>query len=212
MSGGAKSTKERLLEATEQLVAEQGFDGVSLRDITTGAGVNVAAVNYHFGSKEKLYEAIQCRYINPVNEERMRILEGVMADGGGVSEILEAFMRPLLTMVGRSKMSEQMFYKLMGRCIMDQQGSLSEAMIPLFLRMTEAFTKALSEVLPDMPKDLLLWRLNFSFGVMVQTLLHSDALKKLTDGASGDPDFETNLQRMVEFCHAGFIAEEGGKA
>lgn len=210
MSDRTKSTKDRILEATEQLVAEQGFDGVSLRDITTGAGVNVAAVNYHFGSKEKLYEAIQCRYINPINEERMRLLDDVLADGGGVVKILEAFMRPLLTMVGRSKMSEQMFYKLMGRCIMDQHGTLSEVMIPLFLRMTEAFTKALSEALPDMPKDLLLWRLHFSFGVMAQTLLHGDALKKLTDGASGDPDFETNLQRMVEFCHAGFMAEEGG--
>ena len=212
MSGGARSTKERILEATEHLVAEKGFDGVSLRDITTGAGVNVSAVNYHFGSKEKLYEEIQCRYINPLNEERMRMLDDVVASGGGVEGILEAFMRPLLTTVGRSRMSEQMFYKLMGRCIMDQQGSISEAMIPLFSRMTEAFTQALSKALPEMPKDLLLWRLNFSFGVIVQTLLHSDAFKKLTAGASGDPDFETHLKRMVDFCHAGFMAGEGDDA
>ncbi len=209
MAAGNKSTKERILDATEQLVAEQGFDGVSLRDITTAAGVNVAAVNYHFGGKSKLYGKVQCRYINPVNEERIEILEKVVADGGGVREILEAFMRPFLTMVTRSKMSEQLFFKLMGRCIIDQNTSLSDEMIPLFQKMAEAYTRALAGALPEMPKELLLWRLHFSFGVMAHTLLHGDVLKKFTDGASGDPDFETNLQRMVDFCYAGFVAGEG---
>jgi AcrR family transcriptional regulator len=167
-------------------------------------------VNYHFGSKEKLFVEIQCRYINPVNEERLKILEKVMAEGGGVREILEAFMRPFLTMVTRSKMSEQLFFKLMGRCIMDQHTSLSDEMIPLFQRMANAYTSALAEALPELPADVLLWRLHFSFGVMANTLLHSDVLKKFTDGASGDPDFETKLHRMVEFCYAGFIAGEGG--
>ncbi len=202
-------TKVRILDATEQLVAEQGFDSVSLRDITNGAGVNVAAVNYHFGSKEKLYEAVQCRYINPVNEERLELLEKVLAEGGGVREILEAFMRPFLTMVTRSKMSEQLFFKLMGRCIMDHNASLSEEMIPLFRQMSGAYTKALASAFPEMPVDLLLWRLHFSFGVMANTLLHGDVLIKFTDGACGEPDFETNVQRMVDFCYAGFVAEGG---
>lgn len=210
MTTGRKLTKGRILDATEQLVAEQGFDGVSLRDITTGAGVNVAAVNYHFGSKEKLYEAVQCRYINPVNEERLALLAKVVAEGGGVREILEAFMRPFLTMVTRSKMSEQLFFKLMGRCIMDQNTSLSDEMIPLFRQMADAYTRALAAALPELPIDVLLWRLHFSFGVMANTLLHGDVLIKFTDGACGEPEFETNVQRMVDFCYAGFVAEEGG--
>lgn len=69
-----KTTKERILETTERLLAEHGFEAVTLRDITTAAEVNVAAVNYHFGSKEKLFEEIQCRYVNPVNDERLRML------------------------------------------------------------------------------------------------------------------------------------------
>ena len=61
MRAAKKTTKSLILEATERLVAEHGFESVRLRDITTGAGVNVAAVNYHFGSKDKLFEAVQCR-------------------------------------------------------------------------------------------------------------------------------------------------------
>lgn len=209
MASGNQSTRERILATTERLVAEHGFEAVTLRAITSGAAVNVAAVNYHFGSKEKLYEEVQCRYINPVNLERLERLDYVLEQGGGVREILEAFMRPFLNMVTRSEMSEQLFFKLMGRCIMDQNNSLSDKMIPLFKQMADAYTAALSSALPDMPKDILLWKLHFTFGVMANTLLHGDVLEKFTQGASGDPDSETQLQRMVDFCYAGFIDQKG---
>jgi AcrR family transcriptional regulator len=207
MTSERGSTKERILDVTERLVAERGFDGVSLRDITTAAKVNVAAVNYHFGGKGKLYAEVQSRYINPVNEERLRLLAQVVAEGADVRKILESFMRPLLTMVTRSKMSEQLFSKLMGRYIMDPHSGLSDEMVLLFKKMVHAYTQALSDAMPGMPVDLLLWRLHFSFGVMAHTLLYGDVLKKMTDGASGNPDFEVRLKRMVDFCYAGLLAE-----
>lgn len=206
-----QSTKSRILEATEQLLAEHGFESVSLRDITTAADVNVAAVNYHFGSKEKLFEEVQCRYINPVNEERLRILEQ-LTEGGrtpDIRELLDAFLRPFLTMVTRSKMSEQLFYKLMGRFITGQRDELPEAMMPLLTEMLDAFRRAFSDASPNLSADLLLWRLHFTFGVMAHTLLHEDFLRKFTDGECGDPNFETKLQRMIDFCQAGFLAGEG---
>lgn len=206
-----KTTKGRILEATERLLAEHGFESVSLRDITTAAEVNVAAVNYHFGSKEKLFEEIQCRYINPVNDERLRMLELATVNGrvAGLREILEAFMRPFLSTVTRSKMSEQLFFKLMGRCIIDQQGDLPDALLPQFKRVAESFTAALHAAEPDLPVETMLWRLHYTFGVMAHTLLHGDALRRLTQGACGDPDIEVQLQGMIDFCHAGFHAGNG---
>lgn len=199
------------MEATERLLAEQGFEAVSLRDITGAAEVNVAAVNYHFGSKEKLFEEIQCRYIAPVNEERMRMLEEITVDGrvASVREILEAFMRPFLTVVKRSEMSERLFFKLMGRCIMDNQGGLPDALVPEFKRVAEAYTKALMAAIPGMKVETMLWRLHYTFGVMAQTLLHGELLVKLTHGACGEPDVETQFQNMIDFCHAGFLTKEG---
>ncbi len=212
MSSGKVTTKERILASTEKLLAENGFESVSLRDITNAAGVNVAAVNYHFGSKEKLFEEIQCRHINPINAERMRLLKEAQ-EGGEVAElrvILEAFMRPFFTSVTKSKMSEQLFFKLMGRCITDQHGGLPESLIPQFKEMGEAFTSAFQALELNLPVETLLWRMHYTFGVMAHTFLHGDVLKKLTQGVSGEPDQETQFQRMMDFCHAGFLAEEGG--
>ena len=206
-------TKERILEATERLVAEHGFESVSLREITGAAEVNVAAVNYHFGSKEKLFEAIQCGYIAPVNEERLRMLSEVTRDGrvASVREILEAFMRPFLTVVKRSEMSERLFFKLMGRCIVDGQGGLPEETMTDLKRVAELYTAALMAALPGMPADKMLWRLHYTFGVMAQTLLHGEMLVKLSQGACGEPDVETQFQHMIDFCQAGFLTGEGGE-
>ena len=208
-----QTTKSLILATTECLIAEHGFESVSLRDITTGAGVNVAAVNYHFGSKEKLFEEIQCRYIEPVNEERLRMLEELTHGGrvATVREILEAFMRPFLTVVKRSEMSEKLFFKLMGRCVIDHQGGLPQAMIPGIKKVAEAFTKAFVNAAPGVATEHVLWRLHFTFGVMAQTLMHGDLLYSLTDGACGEPDAEDQFQQMIDFCQAGFLAREGGK-
>ncbi len=204
------STKEKILLATEHLLAEHGFEVVSLRDITTSAEVNVAAVNYHFGSKEKLFEAVQCRYINPINEERLALLAELTKTGkvAGIREILDAFMRPFLSMVTQSEMKEQMFFKLMGRCITDQHGDLPEAAMPLLEKMAEAFTSAMATALPELPREQLLWRLHYTFGVMAHTLMHADALKTLTNGTCGEPNMETQLRWMIDFCYSGFITEK----
>ena len=213
MLAAKKPTKTLILETTERLLAEHGFESVSLRDITTAADVNVAAVNYHFGSKEKLFEAIQCRYIGPINAERLRVLEELTSDGqvATVRAILEAFMRPLLTVVKRSEMSEKLFFKLMGRCVMDPTGRLPEPMVAEFKDVAVLFTKALIAAAPSLSAEMVLWRLHFTFGVLAQTLLHGDLLVQLTDGACGEPDVETQFQEMIEFCHAGFVSKEGGQ-
>lgn len=208
-----KTTKTLILEATERLLAEHGFESVSLRDITSAAAVNVAAVNYHFGSKEKLFEEIQCRYIEPINAERLRVLAELASAGrvATVREILEAFMRPFLTVVKRSEMSEKLFFKLMGRCVIDHQGGLPIAMIPGIKKVADAFTRALISAAPGLTTEQVLWRLHYTFGVMAQTLLHGDLLYKLTEGACGDPDAERQFQEMIDFCQAGFLADEGGR-
>jgi len=208
------STKEKLLSATEHLLAERGFDAVSLRDITNSADVNVAAVNYHFGSKEKLFEAVQCRHINPVNEKRLELLEKATANASvpDVREVLDAFMRTLLTMVSEHKMNERMFFKLMARCISDQPGALPEDAMPLLEKMSKAFTAAMAAAVPGVPMDRLLWCLHYTFGVMAHTMLHADTLSELTKGACGSPDMETQLTWMIDFCHAGFVNKEGGES
>ena len=127
------ATRRRLLEAAEQLFSEEGFDRVSVRDITERAKANVAAVNYHFGSREGLVEQVMERYINPVNEERVARLDTLERRAGSkpvpVEELLDAFVRPFATQVRRSELSERLFYKLMGRILGDEMPKLPESVV-----------------------------------------------------------------------------------
>ena len=91
-------TAERILDAAEELFADLGFDATSTRAITTRAGVNLAAVNYHYGSKDALIEAVFARRLVPLNRERLELLDRVEARAGAggpaVESIVEAFVRP----------------------------------------------------------------------------------------------------------------------
>ncbi|MGE9271406.1 MAG: TetR family transcriptional regulator, partial [Verrucomicrobiales bacterium] len=117
-------TRQRLLDSAQILFAERGFDRVSVRDITDMADANVAAVNYHFRSREGLVEELLERYINPVNEERLERLDKLERRFGAkpapLEEILDAFVRPFVTQVRRSELSEKLFCRLMGRIFGDQ--------------------------------------------------------------------------------------------
>jgi AcrR family transcriptional regulator len=94
------STKDRIIEAAEQLFAESGIAATSLRHITSRAGVNLAAVNYHFGSKDALVEAVYRRHLEPLNSARLNNLEQLEAAAKGrplgVETIVRAFVEPLV--------------------------------------------------------------------------------------------------------------------
>jgi AcrR family transcriptional regulator len=211
------ATRRRLLEAAEQLFSEQGFDRVSVRDITVRAGANVAAVNYHFSSREGLVEQVMERYINPVNEERIARLDALERKAGrkpvALEELLEAFVRPFVTQVRKSELSEKMFFKLMGRCLGDRGAGMMPASVELgFQAMLMRFRKAFARSLPDLDEEELLWRMHFTVGAMIHTMAHGETLSRFTQGASGNPSMERILSRFIRFCSAGMRQELGEKA
>ncbi|TBR07331.1 MAG: TetR/AcrR family transcriptional regulator [Lysobacter sp.] len=93
------STKDRILGAAEELFAQYGFSGTSLRQVTSRADVNIAAVNYHFGSKENLVNEVFRRRMDEMSDQRLSALKAAMADGNAELEpILAAFVEPALAM------------------------------------------------------------------------------------------------------------------
>lgn len=204
-SGSA--TRRRLLEAAEQLFSEQGFDRVSVRDITERAQANVAAVNYHFGSREGLVEQVIARYINPVNEERIARLDVLERTAGSksvvIEELLDAFVRPFATQVRRSELSERLFYKLMGRISGDDVPNLPESVMGGFEAMLNRFRRAFAKALPGLDDEELVWRIHFTVGAMVHTMAHGESLSRLTQGSSGQPTMERTLSRFIRFAAAG---------
>ncbi len=201
------ATKQRLIEAAEALFADEGFDRVSVRDITNKAAANVAAVNYHFGSREGLVAVVMARYTNPVTEERMARLEALERKAGGkpvpVEEILEAFIRPFATQVRRSELSEKLFFKLMGRMFGQQGCELPPMVESLFITMVQRYHKALSKALPGLPADEIWWRMHLMSGSMIHTMAHAEIVHRASAGESGNPTMEQNLSRFIRFATAG---------
>lgn len=209
-SGGA--TRRRLLEAAEELFSERGFERVSVRDVTEKAGANVAAINYHFGSREGLVERVIERYITPVNEERVARLEALERKAGGkpvaVEQLLDAFIRPFVTQVRRSELSERLSLKLMGRMIADHSGRMPAVVEVQFQSMIRRFIRAFGRALPDLGIEELVWRLHFVVGAMIHAMSHEEMLQRLTDGSAGDPGTEATLSRLLRFAAAGL--KQGG--
>ena len=199
--------KLKLVEAAESLFAERGFEAVSVRDITKLAAMNIASVNYHFGSRDGLVAAVMTRYVTPINEERLARLEVLERRWAGkvvpLEEVLEAFVRPLVTQVRRSELSEKLFLKLVGRMFGEQGTAMTPPLEEQFKTVVSRFVKALSKSLPDLPTDEILWRMHFVVGAMYHAMSQEEVLQRISQGACGNPSVETTLSRFSRFAAAG---------
>src|SRR4051812_7971189 len=137
------ATRSRILDVAEDLFGERGLDRVSIRDITRKANVNLAAINYHFGSKKDLIAAVFERRVVPVNKARLAALDVVEKAAGKrapkLEDILEAFIRPAIPSSAEDATGGAAFSKLFGRCLSepspDVEALLKKQFEPLAERM-----------------------------------------------------------------------------
>ena len=166
---GSRDTKDRLLDAAARLFGAHGFEGTSLRSVTAEAGANLAAVHYHFGSKEALLHATFARRVEPINQERLRLLAKVEA--GPPSEalplepILDAFLRPVLEL-GRSEGGDDL-RQLAARVHTAPIEIVRPMIAEFFGEVVGRFVGALRRALPNLSLDELVLRLHFVIGVMI---------------------------------------------
>lgn len=206
------SAKHTLLEAAQRLFGAKGFEKVSLRALTQEAGVNLAAVNYHFGSKEGLIESVVESYMNPVNEERLRRLTEAEEESGiSLETIMDCYLRPVLEAVKRSALSEKLFFQMMGRCMSDRGlEKLPASTLSLFEEVTTRFPQAMLRTNPHLTIEDILWRLHFTVGVLIHVLIHTEALSLFTQGRAGNPTTENILTMVKSYCGAGIQAPSYG--
>jgi AcrR family transcriptional regulator len=201
-------TKTRILDAAERLFAEHGIAETSLRAITAAAGANLAAVNYHFQSKDALVHAVYSRRLGPANRKRLEMLDAAEARAGAgappVEEIIDAFAAPFLReFVGTT------FTTLMGR-IHAEPGDLTLRVIGAEMgEIARRFGAALRRALPGLPEQDLFWRMHFAVGVLAHTLAGRRSLEILSQGKCAVGDVEAIRKRMVTFVCAGLRAEAG---
>lgn len=196
--------KQRLLDAAERLFAERGFEAVSVRDVTGMAGANVAALNYHFGSREALIGLVVSHQMGPVIKERLARLEALEKKWAGkaapLEEILDAMLRPLAGNVRKSDLPEQTRCQLLGR-IFAGQGVISPQDVEHDMENArQRFTRLLAKTLPSVSSDDLAWRVQFITGGIIHLLMGSDA--PLGEGGLPQP-IEATLGRFIRFAAAG---------
>jgi AcrR family transcriptional regulator len=202
-------TKTRLLDAAEELFTEHGFEATSLRQLTTAAGVNLAAVNYHFGSKEELFQAVLTRRLDPMNQERIELLEALEREAGAkppsCEKVIFTMLIPALRLARDEKRGGKNFLRVLGRAYADPapfvRHFLHAQYAGMILRYKEAFLRAL----PHLSKQELTWRLHFVMGALSYTLAGTDS-HKLFQQMGGTEDDELLLQRLAPFLVAGLKA------
>ncbi len=204
-----RDTRVRLLDAAEGLFADHGLDGTSLRAITSAANVNLASVNYHFGSKEGLIGAVFHRRIEPLNHERFRLLDlaeqAATPEPPGLEDVLHAFLAPPLRLRASSDPGGMHFACLMGRVFAEPNEVKMQA-LSQFRPMAERFAEVLGRILPDLPQTELLWRMHFLIGSLAHTIAAGDLICVLSSGTCDPDDVDGLLQRLTTYAAAGFRA------
>ena len=212
-SGSPPGTKDRILDAAEALFMTHGYEATSLRAITAAAEANLAAANYHFGSKEELFEAVLTRRLDPMNQRRVALLttlEERAAPAPVASEqILSALLVPALELARDPERGGGNFLRLLGRAYADPAPFIRRFLAAQYAEMIGRFKTAFGRALPHLPARELSWRLHFLMGALSYTLAGTDALKLIAELAPGDgggSSDELLLARLAPFLLAGLTA------
>ena len=198
-------TRTRILDAAEELFMQHGFEGTSMRLLTGKAGVNLAAVNYHFGSKDALIEAVFRRRLDPMNAERIAALERL--EDPSPEDIIRAFVGPSLRLIEDAKGGGRNFIRLLGRTYTEPAKTIRALIGQMYAPAMQRYKAALERALPQMPPDELVWRMHFMFGTLAYTLAATDTVQ-LIAGCKPEDRHDARLleDRLTAFLAAGLGA------
>lgn len=203
-------TREALLDAAEKLFSEHGIQASSLRMITQQAGANLAAVHYHFGSKEGLVKAVFSRRLRPLEEERFRLLEACDLGGGvagqGLEQVIRAFVAPVIRRMREAPGEEHPFVQLVGRVFNEPGEEVKSILVQEFKPTADRFLTALRELLPHLSEEELVWRFHFLAGGMVHTASCRKMIARFSEGRCAASTPEEMLRFLVTFMASGLRA------
>ena len=201
-------TKQRILDAAEHLFARDGYHATSLRGITTTADANLAAVNYHFGSKEALLEAVIVRRLDPLNEIRNSQLEALLqkAELAGelpsCREVLRAFVEPTLRLRQQGSEAED-FIALIGRTLAEPRGIAMSIFLRHMQPLLQRIFQALALSLPALTEQDLFWRMHFTMGCLSHIMRCHERYSMVPDNVNIDLPVDELIEHFLDFTTAG---------
>lgn len=203
-------TKERILAAAERLIGDRGFAGTSLRTVTAAAGVNLAAVHYHYGTKEALLQEVFSRRIGPVNRQRNERLSALEAASGGrplaVEDVLTAFLAPIIGLKNDLEGEGMVWSRFIGRVYSESPEVVEKLIQNQFTDIGRRVVAALGRSLPHLGPIEIFERLQFAIGMMTHNLTDLHRISVPEEFRNDRPNADETLQHMVTFLAAAFRA------
>lgn len=205
------ATAKKIMVAAEALFAEQGFAETTMREITGAAKVNLAAVNYHFGSKKGLISAVAEKYLSPLASHLNTALDERVSVAGdetiSAEELLEILMRCLLQMGKAKQFALPVFMRLLELIYMKNQDELRDAMISRYSVQFTPFIELIRKDAAIMSDEEFFWRLHFLLGSVVFTLSNFQTLVAIEMREfERVAEVERILHRMIPVLVAGLHA------
>ncbi|MEO6967528.1 MAG: TetR/AcrR family transcriptional regulator [Rhodanobacteraceae bacterium] len=196
------STKQRILGAAEDLFARHGFTGASLRQVTAAARVNLAAVNYHFGSKDKLIEEVFRRRLDELNARRLAALARVTAKSMvSLEDVLDAFITPALEL-SLDRSGGSAFVRVLARAYAEHNEHLRKFLSDNYGHVLHEFAAVFAGLLPHLAKEELYWRLDIVAGALTYAMADFGVIKR-RDGQSERDFRERAALHLIRFAAAG---------
>lgn len=199
--------RDRILDVAEELFAAKSFASVSVRDITGTAGVNLAAVNYYFGSKIALLKAVFLRRASVLNRERLSRLNRVLVSCPEgplpLDEVLRALLEPPVRWLFDPDRGLNVFIQFLARCQMEEEPEL-RALFYEDVEHLRRFLPALGRAAPDLSEEDVCWCLHFALGAMHYTFSHLERLTSISGGRCDIRDADQVVERLIAFARGGF--------
>ena len=197
------STKDRILGAAEELFAQHGFAGTSLRQVTSRADVNIAAVNYHFGSKENLVNEVFRRRMDEMSKRRLAALKAAQSEHpGDLEPVLAAFVEPALAMA-QDRHGGGAFIRVIARAYAEKNDSLRKFLSDQYGHVLREFARAIATCVPGLSKEELYWRLDFLAGALTYAMADFGLIKRPANVAEATHR-ERAARELIRFAAAGF--------
>ncbi len=199
-----KDTRTAILNAAEVLCARHGVQGVSVRRVLAEAGVNVALAHYHFGDRDGLIREVLRRRVEPLNEQRLELLDQVERDAGAEGPTLDAVLRAFFGPVVDLLDEHPDFARLIGQLHVAADPKMKQFFLMLFGEVIRRFAEAARGALPEELDSVQhACRTLFTFGAMIHTLTNYDDMEIMARGRFEVPRGEVLLDELVAFCTAG---------
>ncbi|ODS70111.1 MAG: hypothetical protein ABS43_24005 [Bordetella sp. SCN 67-23] len=205
------STRSRIVLAALRIFATRGFEAASLREITSAAQVNIAAIHYHFGSKDALVQEVLRVVSEPINRMRREALARVPAQREPtLEEVVEALIAPPVRLSFDATGEWRLLIRLLIQARALPRASTNAAIFEQYDALASDFVDALMGAQPALGREEAYWRYAFAIGAMMYIVSDADEtyhrLHRISGGLCDTDDPERIVAQLVAFIAAGMRA------